>query len=140
MIILREYVPGDWYQIKDAVEPFMLPKSYGFNKTVQHGLTVTATEDDVVMACGGVTYINEKEGMVWVKVSRKCFRQPFRWGKIIRETFALMAESIGAMRIVAYILKDFCKGERLVRLIGMTKTKDTHEFNNNIYRKYMVVI
>ncbi|KKM71498.1 hypothetical protein LCGC14_1430030 [marine sediment metagenome] len=141
MIILREYIPDDWTKIDDAVEPFMFLEPFErFDEIVQKGLAVTAIEDDIVMACGGVSYVDDQEGVVWMKISKKCFCQPYRWGRTIRETFSLMAKSLGAMRIVTYILKGFCKGERLARLIGMTKTDKEYEFNDNIYRRYTVVI
>lgn len=141
MITLREYEPDDWTKIDDAVEPFMFLEPFGnFNDIVQRGIAVTAVEDNIIMSCGGVAYVDNDEGIVWVKVSKKCFRQPFRWARTIRETFSLMAKSLGSMKIVTYILKDFCKGEKLARMIGMEKTDRTYEFNDNTYIRYTVVI
>lgn len=140
MITLREYEVEDWGKIGDAVEPFMFHEPLNdFNKVVQRGIAVTAVEDGNIMACGGVAYISHQEGIVWVKVSKKCLRQSFRWARTIRETFRIMIESLGSMTIITYILTDFCKGEKLARLIGMKKTDKTYKFNNNIYNKYMVV-
>lgn len=141
MIILREYKPDDWKEINDAVEPFMFLEPFeNFDKIVENGLAVTAVEDDVIMACGGVSYVDNEEGVVWVKVSKKCFKQSYRWARTIRETFILMTKSLGSMKIVTYILEDFCKGEKLARLIGMTKSDRTYEFNDNTYNRYATVI
>ncbi len=141
MIILKEYKPEDWTKISDAVEPFMFLKSLEeFNKKTKRGIAVTATENGEIMACGGITYTSDTEGAVWVKVSRKCFKQSYRWARSIRETFRIMMDSIGSMTVTTYILNDFCKGERLAGLIGMKRTDDTEEFNGNVYNKYMVVI
>ena len=141
MITLREYKPDDWKMITDAVEPFMFLEPFGnFNEIVQRGLAITAVEDGVVMACGGVSYASNEEGVVWVKVSKKCFKQPFRWARTIKETFMLMAKSLGNMMIITYILKDFCRGEKLARMIGMEKSDRTYEFNDNTYNRYTAVI
>lgn len=141
MITLREYEAEDWTKIDDAVEPFMLVEPLeDFNKVAQRGLAVTAVEDGNVMACGGVAYINHEEGIVWVKVSEKCLEQSYGWARTIRETFRIMMKSLGSMTIITYILTDFCKGEKLARLIGMKKTDKTYEYNGNIYNKYAVMV
>jgi len=140
MLTFREYKTADWIKIKDAVEPFMLCESTEeFNRIARRGIAVTAVEDDEIMACGGVAYMNENEGLAWVKVSKKCLKHPYRWARTIRETFRLMTKAIGSMTVTTYILKEFCKGEKLARFIGMEKTDDTCEFKNKTYNKYMVV-
>ena len=140
MITLKKYETKDWLKINDAVEPFMFMESFGeFNKLVQRGIAITAIEDGAVMSCGGIAYINEKESLVWVKVSKKCLSQPVRYARGIRETFKLMIKSLGSMKIVTYIVEDFCKGERLAKMIGMKKVGKTYEFNSKMYNKYMVV-
>ncbi len=141
MITLRKYKPDDWVMIDDAVEPFMfLEPLEDFNRVIQRGIAVTAIEDGVVMSCGGVSYVNEDEGIAWLKMSKKCLKQTYRWGRTIKETFKLMTEALGNMKIVTYILKDFCKGAKVARLIGMTKSDKTYKFNNNIYNRYVMVI
>ena len=141
MIIMREYILDDWLKITDAVEPFMFLEPFdNFNEIVQRGLAVTAVENNVIMACGGVAYINDKEGVAWLKMSRKCLGQTYRWGRTVKETFSLITKSLGNMKVITYILKDFCKGEKLAKMIGMAKSDKTHEFNDNVYHRYMVVI
>lgn len=141
MILMREYDPQDWLEITDAVEPFMFLESLDeFNRVAQRGIAVTATEDGEIMACGGVAYINSEQGVVWVKISRKCVRDSFRWARTIRETFGLMIEAMKPVEIITYILSDFCKGEKLARLIGMKKTDDTFEYQEKTYNKFMVVV
>jgi len=141
MIILREYKADDWAKIDDAVEPFMpLMPVREFLEMAKRGLAITGVEDGNVMACGGVTYMNDKEGIVWVKVSKKCLKQSFRWARTIRETFNLMIESAGELKITTYVLDNFCRGEKLARLIGLKRTDETEEYNGNTYHKYTVVI
>lgn len=140
MITLKEYEPKDWSKISDAVEPFMFHEPLKeFNEIVKRGLAVTAIEDGNVMVCGGIAYINDNEGIVWVKVSKKCIEQSFRWARGIRETFRLMMDSMGSMKIATYILEDFCKGEKMARMIGMKKVGETYEFCGKMYNKYSVV-
>ncbi len=138
MITLRKYEADDWAKIDDAIEPFM-PVTLK-DKLNERGLVITAIEDGRTMACGGIVYANGDEGVVWVKVSRKCLRKPLRWARTIREAFGLMKESVGDLRIVTYILENFCKGEKLARLIGMKRTNETEEYNGNTYNKYVAVI
>ncbi len=141
MITLKKYETEDWSKINDAVEPFMpLLKSSEFNKAARRGIAVTAIEDGNVMACGGITYVNNKEGIVWVKVSRKCLKQSFRWARTIRETFDIMMASVGDLQISTYIIDNFCKGEKLARLIGLEKIDETEQYNGNTYNKYSTVI
>lgn len=141
MIIFRKYKSEDWSKIDDAVEPFMFTESLDeFNKAVRRGVAVTAVEDDVIMSCGGVAYVNDKEGIVWVKVSRKCLNHSYKWARTIRETFKIMMNAIGSMIVTTYILEKFCKGEKLARLIGMKRDGETYEFNGNKYNRYSVVI
>lgn len=141
MIMLKKYKTEDWTKIDDAVEPFMFREPLDdFNEAIQRGIAVTAIEDDEIMACGGVAYVNKEEGVVWVKVSKKCFKQSFRWARTIREVFSLISESLGRMTITTYILEEFCKGERLAKMIGMEKVDGNYEFDNRIYNKFSVVI
>jgi hypothetical protein len=137
MITLRKYEPEDWSKIDDAIEPFMpIALRDGAN---ERGLVVTAVEDGRIMACGGIAYVNNEQGVVWVKVSKECLMRPYRWARTIRETFRLMKESVDDLRISTYVLSDFCKGEKLAKLIGMKRTNKTEEYNGNTYNKYMVI-
>lgn len=139
MIILKKYEVEDWLKIDDAVEPLMYMESSEFNKVVRQGIAVTAVEDGIVMSCGGIAYVNEKEGMVWVKVSKKCFRQSFRWARTILEAFRIMMDAIGDLHISTYVLSDFPKGDKLARMIGLYKTGETEEYKSNTYYKYTAV-
>ena len=140
MITLKEYETKDWSKINDAVEPFMFHEPLKeFNQIVKRGVAVTAIEDGNVMACGGVAYVSEDEGIVWVKISRKCLSHPVKYARGIKEVFKIMMDALGSMTITTYILDEFCKGEKLARLIGMKKVGDTYKFNNKMYNKYAVV-
>lgn len=140
MITVRLYEKGDGGKIKDSVEPFAFIAGSDFDKIAARGIAVTAMADDKAMACGGVTFLNDKEGIVWVKMSRECAKRPVMWARAIKETFSLMIESVGSVKIATYILENFCRGEKLARLIGMKRTNKTEEYNGNTYNKYMVVI
>ncbi len=139
MIEVRLYKKGDWYKIDDAIEPFM-PIETDFDLVAERGVAVTATNGDKAMACGGVTFVNNEQGTVWVKVSEGCAKRPFLWARAIKDTFRLMTESVGHIEIYTYVLKGFCKGEKLARLIRMTRTDESIEYNGNIYNKFMVVV
>ncbi len=135
-MILRLYKDSDWSEIKDAVEPFspLLPNDSFSDRSV----AVTAIEDDKIMACGGITFISDTEGLVWVKVSKKCRRAAYKWARAIRETFTVMLDSIGDIEISTYVVKDFCKGDKLARMIGLKNTGKFQEYKGNIYYKYSV--
>lgn len=139
MVTIREYKTNDWEKIQDSVEPFT--PAYGdgdFDAIASRGIAVTALDGDNVMAVGGVTYIDEKEGMVWVKVSQQCAKRPVLWARTIKEVFGLMIDSVTGVEIYTYILKGFCKGEKLAKLIDMVNTDQSVEHNGKIYDRYMV--
>ena len=136
MIEMRLYEDSDWLEIKDAVEPFspLLPN----DSVSKRSLAVTAIEGGEIMACGGITFISDTEGLVWVKVSEKCKRSAYRWARTIRETFTAMIESIGDIDVSTYVVKDFCKGDKLARMIGLKNTGTFREYKGNKYYKYTV--
>jgi len=136
MIEMRLYEDSDWLEIKDAVEPFspLLPN----DSVSERSLAVTAIEGGEIMACGGITFISDTEGLVWVKVSQKCKRSAYRWARTIRETFTAMIESIGDIEVSTYVVKDFCKGDKLARMIGLKNTGIFQEYKGNKYYKYTV--
>lgn len=142
MIILKEYETEDWVKIDDAIEPFspLMPTKSFLEMTKKNSLAITGIEDGNVMACGGISYIGEGEGIIWVKMSKKCLKQAFRWARSIKETFEIMKESLGSMTITTYILEEFCKGEKMARMIGMKKIGIPCKFNDKMYNKYAVVI
>ncbi len=137
--MIRKYKDEDWAMIKDAVEPFspLLP-SDSFLHIADRSVAVTGMEGDEVMACGGITFTSNTEGLVWVKVSEKCKRNAYKWARTIRETFSIMLESVD-VDVATYVLKGFCKGDKLARMIGLRKTDKTEEYNGQIYIKYTAV-
>jgi hypothetical protein len=136
MITLRLYETGDWLKIRNPVEPFT---SFGEFDEIMRGIAVTATENDTVMACGGIVFCNDYEGNVWVKMSAECAKRPFMWTRTVKETFDIMVKSIGDLKISTYILDNFCKGERLAKLINLKRSGETEEYNGNTYNKYLMV-
>jgi len=141
MILARKFETKDLSAIDDAIEPFSFPlPSKDFSEFAKRGIAVTETENGNVMACGGITYINDKEGMVWFKMSKKCLEHRYRWARSILETFKIMMASLGSVKISTYVLRDFCKGEKVARTIGLQKTDETEEYNGNIYHKFTAVI
>jgi len=140
MIALRKYKIEDWSEIRDAAEPFMPPMpAKDFFEMSKRGIAVTATENGHTMACGGIIYADD-EGIVWLKMSEKCFEHSYRWARTVKETFGLMKEAVGDLRISTYILDNFCKGEKMARWIGLKRTDETGEYNGNAYHKYTAVV
>ena len=138
MILFEEFKTEDWFKIKDAVEPFAFVKSV---KTLLEGISTTAIENGEVMACGGIVLESETEGVIWCKVSKKCLKNSFSWARTMKEIFGLMIDTIGDnVKISTYILKGFCRGDKLARLIGLKKTNKTKIHNGNTYYKYTKVI
>ena len=140
MIELRKYKNSDWQEIKDAVEPFspLLP-SDSFLHIAERSVAITGVEDGEIMACGGITFLSNTEGLVWVKVSKQCRKQAYKWARTIRETFSVMMESIDLLNVSTYVVNGFCKGDRLARMIGLKKTDKTEKYKGNIYYKYTAV-
>jgi hypothetical protein len=130
---VREYRQEDYFAIQDAVEPFCTTE--GDASLLGNGIAVTAIDGDA-MACGGIAY-TEEGGIVWVKVSMKCKDKAYAWARTIKEIFNLMIESVD-VPVSTYVLKGFCRGDRLARSIGMKKTNEIREVNGNVYYKYTV--
>ena len=134
MIELRPYQEDDFASIQDSVEPFC-----AVNEAVgatSQGVAITASDGDV-MACGGICMVAD-EGVAWMKISKSCKNNAYVWARTIKEAFKLMLESVD-MPVSTYVLKGFCQGDRLARAIGMKKTDEQVELNDNIYFKYTVV-
>ena len=140
MITLRPYKDEDWKAITDAVEPFspLLPGD-SFADIAKRSVAVTGMEDGEIMACGGITFTSNDEGMVWVKVSTKCKRSGYTWARTIKEVFNAMMDSVAELQISTYVLSDFCKGDKLARMIGLKKTSEKEEYKGNKYYKYTAV-
>lgn len=138
MILLEKYTIEHWKQIDDAIEPFtpLIPPD-NFVELTNRSIAVTGLENGVVMACGGVTYKNDDEGLVWVKVSKKCLREPYRWAKTILQAFRIIMDVVD-LKVSTYVIKDFIKGDKLARIIGLERTDEYEEYNGNIYYKYTV--
>lgn len=138
MIKVRLYEDGDRLKVKDPVEPF---SNLGgiLDKEAKRGVAATALEDGEIMACGGVLLLNENEGLVWIKMDKKCSERPFVWARLIKEVFGIMCDCLGKVKISAYILDNFCKGEKLAKLINLKFSNRTVEHKNNIYKVYSMV-
>ena len=111
-----------------------------FDDIAKKGIAVTAIDSGRTMACGGVAFTSESEGIVWCKMSKDCAKRPFMWARIIKETFDIMVKSVGKVGISTYILDNFCKGEKIARLINLKRSGETEEYNGNTYNKYSMVI
>lgn len=136
MIVFRKYKIEDWARIKDAVEPF---SPVDILEATARGVSITAIENNKILACGGISYIGSDTGVAWLKMSKKCLTKPLLWGRAIREIFRIMEDSVN-LKIHTYILKDFCRGEKIAKLIGLRKTDESEEYNGNTYYRYAAVI
>jgi len=139
MITLRAYKDSDWKAITDAVEPFtpLLPSDL-FADISKRSVAVTGVEGGEIMACGGITFTGNDEGLVWVKVSKKCEGDPYKWARNIREVFNAMMESVSELQVSTYVVANFDKGDKLARMIGLHRTNETEEYKDNMYYKYTV--
>jgi hypothetical protein len=134
MIKVRKYKNEDLAEIKNPIEPFC--SIIDDMDIASTGLAVTGV-DDGVMACGGIFFTDDTDGMVWLKVSEKCKENAFGWARTIKEVFGLMMDSV-EMNVYTYVLEGFCQGDRMARSIGLKKTDETEKHNGNIYYKYVV--
>lgn len=140
MITIRAYKDSDWKEITDAVEPFspLLP-SDSFMDISKRSVAVTGVEDGEIMACGGITFTGNDEGMVWVKVSTKCGRSGYSWARTIKEVFTAMMDSVAELQVSTYVVENFCKGDKLAKMIGLKKTGEKEKYKGNFYYKYTAV-
>jgi len=137
-MIVRKYQKGDWSGITDAIEPFVPSRAAtDFFDQTDHSICVTGVEDGKIAACGGLIYSGE-EYVVWLKTN-KAWKGSYSLARSIIETYHLMKEVVGDMAICTYVLNDFCKGEKLAKLIGLKKTDEIGTYNGNTYIKYATV-
>jgi hypothetical protein len=134
MIETRPFRDEDYEAIQDAVEPFAGTKDVVGIK--DRGVSITATDGDV-MACGGILYTSDTEGLAWMKISKGCKHNAFTWARTIREVFSLMVKAT-ELNVFTYVIDGFEEGDRLARAIGLSKTDEKEEHNGKIYYKYMV--
>lgn len=138
MITSRKFEPEDWKKIDDAIEPFsyLCPDIDVANRSV----AMTCADGDTIMACGGITYTGDNDGIIWLKLSKKCRKRRYFWARTVLETFRIMKDVIGGLKLHTYVLDKFCRGEKTARLIGLRKTGEFEEYKGNIYYKYTAVI
>lgn len=142
MITLKEYETEDWVNIDDAIEPFtpMTPPDGFLEMTRKNGVAVTGIENGKTMACGGIVCVGNDEGIIWVKASKKCLNQPFKWGKSMFDIFKVISETLHPITITAYIVEGFRRSERMARMVGMKKIGVPYDMNGKKYNKYAVVV
>jgi hypothetical protein len=138
MIFLRVYKKGDCFKVKDSVEAF--PELGEIDEASKRGIAVTALEDGQEMGCGGISFINEKEGLIWLKLDKRCSLHPCKWAKKVKEVFNIMIDCAGKIKIYAYVRDGFCEGERLAKWIKLKKTDMTEKYKGNTYNIYSTVI
>lgn len=129
-MILRLYESQDWDKI-NAFEPFMVPVN---SKDYCNGLAVTAIDNERVIGCGGIVFIKEI-GMVWVRLD-KDLGSHIRMARTILRMFNTMCDLVGDMKVIAYVLDCFERGERLASFVGLKKNCKKIEFNGNIYNRW----
>ena len=134
MIMLREFKPEDLDLITDPIEPFCSMEGGGMVEYAGVGLTAY---DENAVACAGVTYTNDGEGYIWMKMSCKCMDNAYAWARTVKEGFKIMVDSCG-VKVYTYILDGFKIGERLAKSLGMKRTGDTETMNGKTYYKYVV--
>jgi hypothetical protein len=137
-MILVEFKESHWSEIADPIEPFSPDmQTEDFFKMVKNGVSITGMEDGKVMACGGVSFIDDENGMAWLKASQTCLLKPLKWARRFKDVFRVMREAMD-VEVATYVLSGFCQGDRVARLIGMKSTGEETEQNGNTYIKYTV--
>jgi len=134
VILYRPFELQDWIDIK-AVEPFCpdFPTD-NFLNAVKNGAAVTAVQDDKIIACGGIVFLDDT--FLWLKVAKGY--QSIELAKVIIETAEFLIQTVKTP-IYTYVLKNFKKGEKLAKLVGFKKTNETKEYNHHTYMKYVVL-
>lgn len=133
MITLRLYESDDWDKI-DPSEPFMVPMD---GSAFCNGLGVTAIEDGVVLGSGGIVFVDDETGMAWIRLDKN-IGSHVRMARLALEVWNTMLELAGDMKVVAYILNCFERGERLATFLGLQKNCQQVERNGNIYNGYVI--
>lgn len=127
----RDFQISDLNSI-EPIEPYMEIVE-DWDKVKDNAIGITAVEDGVPIACGGV--IVGEEARFWVRSSGA---KPFALFRIIQEAKSILMDSLGDMVYSALILSGFGRGEKLARILGFRKTDKTVEYNNKTYYRYVL--
>jgi hypothetical protein len=139
MIAVELFKQQDWHDVESFTEPFLREvQDDKFFEELGNGVALTAKKNGKVMACGGIMYAPDGEGVTWLKASRECLKSPVTWTRTFRDGFRMM-QGVMDVKAVCYVLKGFCEGGRVARLIGMKTTGEEVEQNGKTFIKYMAV-
>ena len=116
MIEIRMYEDGDYEAIDDCVEPFA--GHCDTSEMNEIGVHFTVTEDGKPIGTGGVVYITDDEGEVWLRLSKEFIAKPITMMRIVREGFGLVKECCGLRVVTAKVQEKFSEGKRLVERFG----------------------
>lgn len=133
MITLRLYESPDWDKI-DPLEPFMVPMD---SKSFCNGLGVTVVENGRVLGSGGIVFVDDETGMAWMRLDKN-IGSHIRMARLAMGVWETMLQIAGDMKVVAYVLNCFERGERLASFLGLKRNCQQVEHNGNTYNRYVV--
>ena len=131
---LRLYQKGDFDAITDCTEPIGRPTDE--NLILEYSVSLTVEDDGVPVACGGVIYDTETDGIVWLRLSNNMAHKTISLVRLLRNGLAILVDSFGFDRITARVKEDFGEGHRFARRFGFTPTKETFKIFSDTYRIY----
>lgn len=131
-MMLRLYKSNDWDKI-NVFEPFMVPVD---SKDYCNGLAVTAIDNGRILGCGGIVFVGNI-GMVWVRLDKN-LGSHISAARTILRMFNTMRDLVGDMKVIAYVLDCFERGERLASFVGLKKNCEKIKFNGNSYNKWII--
>lgn len=131
---LRLYKKGDYDAIEDSTEPLGRPADESLIE--EYSVSLTIDDEGVPVACGGIIYDTETDGIVWVKISNKMTRKTLVLVKVLRNGLDILIDSFGFKKITARVREDFCAGHRFIRHFGFKPTTETFKILSDTYRIY----
>jgi hypothetical protein len=136
--VIREFLPEDYFAIKDPIDCF--PEEVteeNIKEAMQRGVCVTGIDDDgTVLGCGGAIITGENEAELWVRLSRKSENIKFKVIDIVCAGMRVITESLKGFTFTCKVAEGFKVGERFATWLKFQKTDESVTINNVRYLIY----
>jgi len=139
MITFRKFVESDWFEIDDPVNKYydkINDVIKEFFSLLGNGVNFTMVENDKVICCGGVVYIDDNNAEAWIRLSTRASNKPLKLLKTIKVGFDMILRSLGSVNVSSHVLDGFNAGERLTEYLGFNKTEEFMIIGDKKYNKY----
>lgn len=114
--MIRNFKKEDWYAITDPVEADAVSIEPDMLDIVERGIAITVEDDKGVVGCGGVVLYDEKNGEMWVRLSKRVGK--FEAIEAICSGMKILKDAFSDVSLYCRVRQDFEKAHKLVKWLG----------------------